>query len=235
MPDIRREIRLGIIGAGGRMGRALLHEAASDSRFEVACTVGRGDDAESLFAAADVVLDFSTAAAALAHAQLARRTGKALLVGTTGLGEKAIAALEAAADKAPLLIAPNTSVGVALLAAFTGEAAARLGGDFTIEIEDIHHQDKKDAPSGTALMLGNVVAEARNINLDDISITSERTGDFAGKHRVSFIGEMERIDLIHEAADRAVFAKGALNVAHWLVAQPAGLYAMEDFLRPTRG
>jgi 4-hydroxy-tetrahydrodipicolinate reductase len=214
------------------MGRALLHEAAGDGRFQVAGAIGRGGDTEALFEAAEVVLDFSAASAAIPLAKLAGQTGKALLVGTTGLDDQAIAALQAAAASAPVLIAPNTSVGIALLASFAREAAARLGAEFRIEIEDIHHKDKKDAPSGTALMLGSVVADARNLSLDDLTITSERSGDAAGKHRVSFIGVLERIDLVHEAADRAVFARGALDVAHWLAQQQPGLYTMDDFLRP---
>ncbi len=228
------KIMLGITGAGGRMGRAILHETASDGRFEVAGTLEQGGDPEALFEAADLVLDFSAPDAAILHAELARRTGKALLVGTTGLADEAIAALQAAAASAPVLIAPNTSVGIALLASFAREAAARLGPEFRIEIEDIHHQGKKDAPSGTALMLGKVVAEARGAGLGEVPITSERIGDAAGKHRVSFIAALERIDLVHEAADRAVFARGALDVGHWLAGQLAGLYAMEDFLGAAR-
>lgn len=230
MPDNRPKIGLGILGAGGRMGHALLHEVAGDERFEVSGAIGRNGDAEALFEAADVVLDFSAASAAVSHANLARQSGTALLVGTTGLGDEALAALEAASASAAVLVAPNTSVGIGLLASFAEQAATRLGADFRIEIEDIHHKDKKDAPSGTALMLGGVVADARGVGLDDLTITSERTGDIAGKHRVSFIGALERIDLIHEAADRAVFARGALDVANWLAGQPAGLYAMADFL-----
>ncbi len=224
------EIKLGIAGAAGRMGRAIGDEAATDGRFEIAGTSDRDGDAETLFAAADLVLDFSVAGAAIAHANLAGKTGKALLVGTTGLDDAAIAALRAAASSAAVLVAPNTSVGIALLASFARGAAARLGEDFRIEIKDIHHADKKDAPSGTALMLGRVISEARGIGLDDLAITSERVGDAAGKHRVSFIGALERIDLVHEVTDRLVFARGALDAGQWLAGQPPGFYAMSDFL-----
>ncbi len=224
------EIKLGIAGAAGRMGRAIREEAASDDRFEVSGTLGRGDNAAALFEAADLVLDFSVSGAAITHAGLAGKTGKALLVGTTGLDDEAIAALRAAASSAAVLVAPNTSVGIALLASFAREAAARLGEDFRVEIEDIHHAGKKDAPSGTALMLGGVVAETRGVSPDDLAITSERIGDAAGKHRVSFIGALERIDLIHEVTDRLVFARGALDAGHWLAGQPPGFYRMSDFL-----
>lgn len=229
MPDTQVTIQLGITGAGGRMGRALVKAAAADDRFEVAGSLERGDDAGVLFGAADLVVDFSAPDAAIALARLAGESGKALLVGTTGLDDAALAALQAAASSAAVLVAPNTSVGIGLLASFARDAAARLGADFRVEIEDIHHKDKKDAPSGTALMLGRVVAEARGME-DDVSITSERIGDAAGKHRVSFIGALERIDLIHEAVDRAVFAMGALDVSAWLVSQPPGFYSMADFL-----
>lgn len=224
------EIKLGIAGAAGRMGRAIRGEAATDGRFTVAGTADRDGDAEALFEAADLVLDFSVAGAAITHAGLAGKTGRALLVGTTGLDDEAIAALRAAGSTAPVLVAPNTSLGIGLLASFSREAAARLGPDFSVEIEDIHHAGKKDAPSGTALMLGRVVAEARGIVLEDLAITSERIGDAAGKHRVSFIGALERIDLIHEVTDRLVFARGALNAGCWLAGQPAGFYTMADFL-----
>lgn len=234
-PETGQVIQLGIAGGAGRMGRTLLREVASDDRFVLAGTLERGGDAKALFGAADVVLDFSIPGAAETHADLARHTGKALLVGTTGLPDQAMAALEAAATSAPVMIAPNTSLGIALMAGFARQAAALLGPEFRIEIEDIHHKDKKDAPSGTALMLGNAIAETRNVGLDDLQITSERTGDVAGRHRVSFIGPIERLDLIHEALDRAVFARGALDVACWLVKRPAGLYAMADFLRDAGG
>lgn len=224
------EIKLGIAGATGRMGRAIRAETATDGRFNIAGTSDRDGDAETLFEAADLVLDFSVAGAAMTHAGLAGKTGKALLVGTTGLSDETIAALRAAASTAAVLVAPNTSVGIALLASFAREAAAQLGEDFRIEIEDIHHADKKDAPSGTALMLGRVISEARGIGLDDLAITAERIGDAAGKHRVSFIGALERIDLIHQVTDRQVFARGALDAGHWLVGQPPGFYAMSDFL-----
>lgn len=223
-------IRLAVAGAGGRMGRALLHEITGDDRFLVTGSARRGDDPAELFKAADVVLDFSATTAAASHADLARTTHTGLLVGTTGLDEEAISALKAAAASAPILVAANTSVGMGLLAEFCRQAARRLGPDFRIEIEDIHHKDKKDAPSGTALMLGGIAADARGVKVADINITSERTGDFAGRHRVSFIGEIERIDLVHEAGDRAVFARGALDVAAWLAGQPPGYYTMADFL-----
>ena len=228
------EIKLGIAGAAGRMGRAIHDEAAADGRFKLAGTSDRDGEAAGLFAAADLVLDFSVAGAAMTHAGLAGKTGKALLVGTTGLDEEAMAALRAAGATAPVLVAPNTSVGIALLVSFARGAAARLGADFRVEIEDIHHAGKKDAPSGTALMLGRVISEARGMSLDDLAITSERVGDAAGKHRVSFIGALERIDLIHEVTDRLVFARGALDAGHWLAGQPPGFYAMSDFLGATK-
>lgn len=177
MPEIRPKIGLGITGAGGRMGRALLHELEADERFEVSGALDRGGDAVALLEAADVVLDFSAPDAAENHADLARKTGTALLVGTTGLDNNALAALEAASSAAPVLVAANTSVGIGLLASFVRQAAMRLGPDFRVEIEEVHHKNKKDAPSGTALMLGSVVAEARNVGLDDLTIKSERTGD----------------------------------------------------------
>ena len=228
------EIKLGIAGAAGRMGRAIRDEAATDGRFAVAGTSERDGDAAALFEAAELVLDFSVADAAITHAGLAGKTGRALLVGTTGLDDAAITALRAAGSTAPVLVAPNTSLGIGLIASFAREAAARLGPDFRVEIEDIHHAGKKDAPSGTALMLGRVVAEAQGIVLDDLAITSERIGDAAGKHRVSFIGALERIDLIHEVTDRLVFARGALEAGHWLAGQPAGFYTMSDFLGAAR-
>lgn len=188
-----------------------------------------GDPAEieEVFEASDVIIDFTSPATTVAHAKLARTTGTALLVGTTGLGVAETEALKAAALSAPILIAPNTSLGINLMLGFARDAAARLGPDFAISVDDLHHAGKKDAPSGTALALAQAIAPE---SPGDISITSRRDGEAAGTHTVTFKSALETLQLVHCAKDRSIFAKGALVAARWLAGQNPGHYTMTDVL-----
>lgn len=240
---------IGILGAAGRMGRAIA-DVARESGVAVAGGVDRDGavlgphaDAASLAAACDALIDFSAPGALLGHLDAARRTGRPILVGTTGLAKEHHALIDAAAREIPVLQAANTSLGVNLLAALVEQAAARLGPDWDIEVLEMHHRHKVDAPSGTALLLGEAAARARGVplgapNLDRngqrregaIGFASLRGGSVAGDHMVVLAAEGERIELGHRAESRAIFARGAVKAALWLIGKPAGRYTMADVL-----
>jgi 4-hydroxy-tetrahydrodipicolinate reductase len=263
-------MKIGIVGCAGRMGRMLVAEVLVTDGAELAGGteppgsefIGHdlaglagidepgtevGDDAAALFAAADVVVDFTAPSATAAHAALAAETETALVVGATGLGPDEMAALGQAAGRAPIVQAGNMSVGVNLLVGLTEQVSAILGDDYDIEIVEMHHKHKVDAPSGTALMLGGAAAQGRGVNLDDVSdrardgntgarkagdigFTSLRGGDVVGDHSVIFAGPGERIELTHKAGDRKLFAGGAVRAALWTKGRAVGLYTMRDVL-----
>ena len=257
-------MKIGIVGCGGRMGQMLVKavEAAQGAVLAggterpgsslVGGTTGTTgapvhDNAAALFAAADAVIDFTAPAATVAHAALAAETGTVLVVGTTGLSKEDEAVLVEAAKKVPVVYAPNFSVGVNLLMALTERAAAILGDDYDIEIVEMHHRRKVDAPSGTALGLGRAAAKGRAVELEqvwcksrdghtgarrqgEIGFATLRGGDVIGDHTVMFAAEEERVELTHKASTRAVFAKGAVRAALWAQGQKPGLYSMRDVL-----
>jgi 4-hydroxy-tetrahydrodipicolinate reductase len=239
-------MRLAIVGASGRMGRAVVRLARADG-LEVVCAVGTTDvgrDAGELagigaigvpvvdglapieHARAEVVVDFSVPAATCALAPLAAAAGTAIISGTTGLGEDARAALERASARVPVLWEPNMSVGVHVLTRLVRQAAAALDG-WDIEIVETHHRGKIDAPSGTALRLADV---ARGASPRKIGMHSLRAGDVVGDHSVHLFGGGERIELCHRATNRDVFAHGALRAARWIAGKRAALYALDDVL-----
>lgn len=241
--------RIGILGAGGRMGKAIA-DAAKVANVSVAGGVGRSGavigeygTAAELAAVSDVLIDFSTPDALAEHLDVARVDGGALVIGTTGLTEAHHALIDAAARDVPVLQAANTSLGVNLLAALVQQAAARLGPDWDIEVVEMHHRHKVDAPSGTALLLGEAAARGRGIALGAttldrhglreegaIGFASLRGGSVAGDHLVVLATEGERLELGHRAESRAIFARGALKAALWLAGKPAGRYTMADLL-----
>ena len=203
-------------------------------------------NAAALFAAADVVIDFTAPAASVAHAGLAAQTGRALVIGTTGLSEADREALARAAQGAPILLAPNMSLGVNLLLALVEQAAARLPG-FDVEVLELHHKHKVDAPSGTALALGDAAARGRHTRLSEVAVRTRdghtgarpagaigfaalRGGAAVGDHTVMFLGEAERIELTHRAESRRIYAQGAVRAALWLKDRKPGLYGMKDVL-----
>lgn len=204
-------------------------------------------DAAALFAASDAVIDFTSPAASVAHAALAAASGTALVVGTTGLKDADTAALRVASAKAAIVHAPNMSLGVNVLMALVERTAAILGPDFDIEIVEMHHRHKVDAPSGTALGLGRAAAAGRKVDLDAVKetvrdgITGARSagrigfatlrgGDVIGDHSVVFAGDGERLELAHKASSRSLFAKGAVRAALWTKGQAPGFYSMRDVL-----
>jgi 4-hydroxy-tetrahydrodipicolinate reductase len=262
--------RIGILGAAGRMGRMLIEEVARTpgSVLSAACEqpghkaigsdagllagtgalgVTLGDDPDALFAACDAAIDFTSAKASAANAARAAARGKALVIGTTGLGEAELKAVREAASRTPLLVAPNMSPGVILLTALTEQVAKTLGDDYDVEIVEMHHRHKVDAPSGTALALGEAAARGRGIPLAShavrardghtgarprgaIGFATLRGGDVVGDHRVIFAGEGERIELAHLAANRTIYSRSAVRAALWLKGKPPGLYGMRDVL-----
>lgn len=264
------EVNIGIVGCSGRMGIALLKICAETESCVIAGgterpgheAIGRdigglfgggdlgimvSDDPAALFAASDVVLDFTSPAASVVHAQLAAKSGTALILGTTGMEPEQNQLIADAAAKTTIMQSGNMSLGVNLLAELVKQAAAALDADFDIEVVEMHHRHKVDAPSGTALLLGKAAATGRDVDHDsvavrgrdgitgarhrgDIGYASLRGGNVAGEHSVIFAADDERIELSHKATDRVIFARGAIRAALWTKGQPPGLYAMKDVL-----
>ena len=240
-------LKIGIVGRDGRMGRALAEAIAADPAFALAGAIDRGEDPAPLAAAAQVLVDFSSPAALEATLDAAMAAGIAIVIGTTGLEERHHWLIDEAAKAIPLLQTGNTSLGVTLLAALVEQAAARLGTGWDIEIAETHHRMKIDAPSGTALLLGEAAAQGRGVKLDavaqrgrdgitgaraegTIGFASLRGGSVAGDHSVLFLGLGERLTLSHIAENRTIFAHGALTAARWLAGQSAGRFTMRDVL-----
>jgi 4-hydroxy-tetrahydrodipicolinate reductase len=221
-----------LFGASGRMGKAIAEVAAD--RDDIAIVEG----------SADVFVDFSAPEGVEHHLETAIESNRPILIGTTGLSDPHQRMIDKAAARIAVLQAANTSLGVNLLAYLVRETAARLGEEWDVEIVEMHHRHKVDAPSGTALLLGRAAAEGRDATLDglrregnggarrggSIGFASLRGGSVAGDHQVIFAGEGERLELGHRAESRAIFAQGAVRAAIWLVGKPAGLYSMSDVL-----
>ncbi|MEP9401969.1 4-hydroxy-tetrahydrodipicolinate reductase [Sphingomonas sp. VNH70] len=234
---------IGIFGRQGRMGQAIEREIARIGEHFAGGTEA-GDDPATLAAHADVLVDFSSPTALEANLAAARAAGRPIVIGTTGLGDRHHALIDAAAGDIAVLQTGNTSLGIALLSRLVRDAARRLGPDWDIEIVESHHRLKVDAPSGTALMLGDAAAEGLGTTLADsgvigraglvgaraggtIGFASLRGGTVIGDHQVVFAGEGERIELGHRADDRALFARGAIRAALWLTGAGAGRYTMD--------
>lgn len=227
--------------AKGGMELAIGHESGSPEVIKI------GDTAEAALVWADVMLDFTVADAVLANVAAAADVGIPVVVGTSGLSSEQKKALTVFADKVPIVVAANTSTGVNVLFKLAREAAALLGQDYDVEITEIHHNKKVDSPSGTAVRLAEQIAEVLGLDYEEnvvhgrqglvgerpvteIGVHSLRGGDVAGEHTVSFIGQGERIELIHRAHSRDTFARGALRAARFAVNADPGLYDMEDAL-----
>jgi len=265
-----KDCRIGVVGAGGRMGRLLLRLSATTPGFRLAggsekkgaADLGKdlgslagleplgltlGDDPKMVFAAADAVLDFTAPEASLAHARLAAASGKAHVIGTTGIDEDGRKALAEAGKKTAIVFAPNMSLGVNLLAELVSQVARALDAAWDIEIVEMHHRHKVDSPSGTALLFGRAAAAGRGVDLDKVAnrgrdgvtgarkpgaigFAALRGGDVVGEHSVIFASEGERLELTHRATSREIFARGALAAARWAITRKPGLYSMKDVL-----
>ncbi|MEO5753670.1 MAG: 4-hydroxy-tetrahydrodipicolinate reductase [Chthoniobacterales bacterium] len=221
-------LRVLLVGAEGRMGRAVAAAATDDSSLSIVAGLQRGDSLLPALEDCDVVIDFSTADATEEVCRLCAGQGKPLVLGTTGHNAAQQAAVNTAAEKVALVFAANFSMGVNVLFDLTKRAAALLGTDFDLDVVELHHRTKKDAPSGTARRLLEILQEARGEN--QVTAQSIRAGDIVGEHTVIFSGPGERLELTHRAGSRTTFAVGALRAARWVVGQPAGLYRMENVL-----
>ena len=234
-----------INGAKGRMGRAVA-TAAAEAGLTIGGAVDLGDDLAAAMAKADVVVDFSHPTATRGVLEMAVVQRKALVLGTTGHSAEEKQRLLTLAARVPCVWAGNFSVGVNLLFALTRRAASVLGADYDAEVVEMHHRFKKDAPSGTAARLLEIILEERHLDANALrhgreGITGERTptevgihalrgGDVIGDHTVILAALGERIELTHKASDRAIFAKGALRAAQWVATRPPGIYDMQDVL-----
>ncbi len=260
-------MRVVVNGASGRMGRAIATLASADERVDLVGGIGRGtyeareagefgyeviqgiEEAGWLIESAEVVIDVSRPShlARLVSRYDDQLAGRGLVIGTTGIDEETERLLQRTSRRTAVLVAANFSLGIALLADLVGRAA-RLLGDYDIEIVEAHHRRKADAPSGTALRLADAAATARGVELSgvrrdgrsgdtgerpagEIGMHAIRGGDIVGEHRVMLIGERERIELAHTASDRTLFADGALEAARWVRERDAGRYTMADLLK----
>jgi 4-hydroxy-tetrahydrodipicolinate reductase len=264
------DLRVVVAGAGGRMGRTLIHAVAGTQGVTLAGAVDAPDsavigrdagelaglgrngiavagDVASLLEAADALIEFTIPAATLVFAELAAKAGLVHVIGTTGHSAEEEAVIAKAANRATIVKSGNMSLGVNLLAALVKRVAKTLNDDYDVEIVEMHHNKKIDAPSGTALMLGRAAAEGRGVDLaqrsvrgrdgmtgarcaGDIGFASLRGGTVVGEHSVIFAGPAERVELTHRAEDRMIFARGALHAALWARGKKPGLYSMADVL-----
>jgi 4-hydroxy-tetrahydrodipicolinate reductase len=264
------DLRVVVAGAGGRMGRTLIHAVAATQGVTLAGAVDAPDsavigrdagelaglgrngiavagDVASLLEAADALIEFTIPAATLVFAELAAKAGLVHVIGTTGHSAEEEAVIAKAANRATIVKSGNMSLGVNLLAALVKRVAKTLNDDYDVEIVEMHHNKKIDAPSGTALMLGRAAAEGRGVDLaqrsvrgrdgmtgarcaGDIGFASLRGGTVVGEHSVIFAGPAERVELTHRAEDRMIFARGALHAALWARGKKPGLYSMADVL-----
>lgn len=264
-------LKIGILGAGGKMGQAIIKEISAHPQkwavlaaieHETSPLIGKdlgeifgpslrgitvSKDKQRAFSECDIIIDFTSKGAVLEHLKLAAQNKKPIVIGTTGLGPEEKNALRATAREAPVLYAPNMSLGVNILLPMIEQMAKKLGQEYDVEIFEAHHRHKADAPSGTSLALADAAARGRGMDLKDLLVTDRashpgsrkqgtigisvfRGGDIAGEHTVTFAGNGERIELSHKATDRSLFAKGALQAVLWLHGKPAGLYSMQDVI-----
>lgn len=263
-------VQVAIHGAAGRMGLSIASVLNDDLEGNLVAAMDREDsdllgqdmgvltgrapsgvtitaDVEAFLRNVEVVIDFSIARASAKILPICAGQHIPMVIGTTGLDAETHAALERAAERVPIVFAPNYSQGVNALYFLAARATELLGPDFDAEIVEIHHKRKVDSPSGTAVRLGEVVAAAKSLDpaqavthgrsghvgarpLDEVGVMALRGGDVVGEHTLYLVGEGERIELTHRATDRSIFARGAVRAAHWVVDRPAGLYDMADVM-----
>jgi 4-hydroxy-tetrahydrodipicolinate reductase len=220
-------VRVMLIGAAGRMGKTVRELAQNDPEIQILALCDLGDSIEPAIYNCDVAIDFSQADSIDEICRAALQYGKSLVIGTTGHSQQQRKTLEETAHSVPIVLASNFSVGVNVLFWLTQKAAELLGSDFNPEIVETHHKMKKDAPSGTAKTLAEILKAVRH---SEIPIQSIREGDVVGEHSVVFSGAGERLELTHRAANRGIFALGALRAAKWIADKSPGLYSMQNVL-----
>ena len=239
--------KIAITGSNGRMGQALIEAVKLNPNVSEGSILKRGDDIKRVLKDFDVLIDFTRPEATLDALSTCQSAGKAMVIGTTGFSDDALKVIDQASSDIPIVFAPNMSVGVNLTLKLLETTAKVIGADSNIEIVEAHHRHKVDAPSGTALKMGEVIANALGRDLSDcavygregkegprdrqtIGFSSIRGGDVVGEHTVTFFMEGERVEITHKASSRMTYANGAVKASQWLTNQPNGLYSMQDVL-----
>ena len=239
--------KIAITGSNGRMGRALIRAVKLNPNVSQGSILNRGDDIKQVLKDFDVLVDFTRPEATLEALSICQNAGKAMVIGTTGFSDDALKAIDQASSDIPIVFAPNMSVGVNLTLKLLETTAKVIGADSNIEIVEAHHRHKVDAPSGTALKMGEVIANALGRDLSEcavygregteeprdrqtIGFSSIRGGDVVGEHSVTFFMEGERVEITHKASSRMTYANGAVKACQWLTNQANGLYSMQDVL-----
>jgi 4-hydroxy-tetrahydrodipicolinate reductase len=230
---MKKTLRVLLIGSAGRMGQTIVDLAKRDPNIEIAAQCDLGDAIEPAMKKSDVAIDFSNADAVHEICRAASQHRQPLVIGTTGHSAEQRGAIEKCAESLPIVLASNFSVGVNTLFWLTRKTVEMLGPEFDLEIVETHHVKKKDAPSGTAKTLAEILKKVRKID-KEIPTQSIREGEVVGEHTVIFAEPSERLELTHRAAGREIFAKGALRATQWVVGQPPGLYSMQDVLGLTQ-
>ena len=239
--------KIAITGSNGRMGRALIRAVKLNPNVLQGSILNRGDDIERVLKDFDVLIDFTRPEATLDALSVCQSAGKAMVIGTTGFSDDALKVIDQASSDIPIVFAPNMSIGVNLTLKLLETTAKVIGADSNIEIVEAHHRHKVDAPSGTALKMGEVIANALGRDLSEcavygregteeprdrktIGFSSIRGGDVVGEHTVTFFMEGERVEITHKASSRMTYANGAVKASQWLTNQANGLYSMQDVL-----
>jgi 4-hydroxy-tetrahydrodipicolinate reductase len=240
-------IKIAVAGASGRMGQSIIQSIEQSDKTTLGVTLDKGDDLNSVIDQFDVLVDFTRPEATLDYLAVCIASGKSMVIGTTGFDDAGLQMIKDAGTKIPVVFAPNMSVGINLSLKLLEMAAKVIGEESDIEIVEAHHRHKVDAPSGTALKMGEVVANALGRDLSKcavygregiekprdrqtIGFSTIRGGDVVGEHTVSFFMEGERVEITHKASSRMTFANGAIRASAWLQGKPAGLYSMQDIL-----
>ena len=239
--------RIAINGSKGKMGQALFEAINSSSQSDFGAGFDKGDSLIDSISNYEVLIDFSRPEASLSALSVCQSSGKAMVIGTTGFADSELELIEQASKKIPIVFAPNMSIGVNLTLKILETSAKVIGPDSSIEIIEAHHRYKVDSPSGTALKMGEVVANALGRDLSEcavygregieepremntIGFSSIRGGDVVGEHTVAFFMDGERVEITHKASSRMIYANGAVRAANWLSDKPSGLYSMQDVL-----
>ena len=240
-------LKIALTGSSGRMGQAIIEVISQSDSLILGAALDKGGDLNSALAQFDVLIDFSSPAATLQYLAICQNAGKAMVIGTTGFADDELQIINSAAKDIAIVFAPNMSIGVNVSLKLLAMVARTIGNDADIEIVEAHHRHKVDAPSGTALKMGEVIANALGRDLSKcavytregieeprsrqtIGFSTIRGGDLVGEHTVSFFMQGERLEITHKASSRATFANGAVRGATWLKDKPSGLYTMQNVL-----